>query len=131
MKKSKIIFIILFILYLAALGFVFFANLDFGAKAAGTWLGIPKDKVIHFFLFLPYPILMYMVFHDSKGKPSGFISFMILVIIIGAVIAGGTEIIQGKTGYRSADIMDFRADCLAIFVSSFFVTLYGAISKKW
>ena len=131
MDKKRLIPRILLVIYLIVTGIAFFAKFDTGVHISTTWLGLPKDKIVHFLLFLPYPVLMYTAFHRQRGIPSSLLFFMLWVVVAGTVIAGGTELIQGMTDYRSADINDFRADCLGIFVGCVAVTVYGAISKKW
>ena len=47
--------------------------------------------------------------------------FVAATFIIGALLAYGTEYVQGKLPYRSMDINDFKADALALAISSVFV----------
>ena len=57
--------------------------------------------------------------------------FMLATLIAGTAAGAGIEIIQQMTGYRSCDIMDFRADCLGLLAGAVLTTIYGAASKKW
>ena len=129
--KKKIISRLLMLLYVVAVCLLCFLHLGNGFDMASGWLGLPKDKVVHSLMFLPFPVLMYMAFHRQSGKAGSFIMFMILTLIIGAAAGGGIELLQEATGYRSCDIADFRADCIGLFVGSIAVLLYAVLSKKW
>ena len=95
------------------------------------WFGIGKDKIAHFLMFLPFPILMYMAFHTHHGNPWRLIIFMTVTILIGAAAGAGIELLQMTTKYRSCDILDFRADCIGLLAGSFLVMTYAAVSRKW
>ena len=40
------------------------------------------------------------------------------MFVIGCLLAGATEVIQGELGYRTEDIMDFRADGISLAIAS-------------
>lgn len=79
-----------------------------------TFLGLPIDKVLHFIMFLPYPVLSGMVFINREQKLPAIISIMLILAITGIGVAYGTEMIQSQTGYRSYEIADFYADMTGI-----------------
>lgn len=126
MDRIRTISRILLILYVIAVGILCFSRFNTGIDLSSTWFGIPKDKVVHFTMFLPYPILMYAAFFRYEKRPARLILFLIIVIAAGMILAGATELIQGELKYRSADIMDFRADSLGIFTGSI-ITLIACI----
>ncbi len=140
------------VLYIIALVMVCFTNLNSTAETPDSWFGsltilvrkicalfmrhpefygIETDKIIHFILFLPYSFLVYYAFHTRRGKFLGFVLFLILATIIGAMLGGVIELVQQQLGYRSCDILDFKADCYGILVSDVIIILIGAITKKW
>ena len=131
--KNRIITIsrILMLVYAAMVCVLCFMRPGNGVDMSGEWLGIATDKIAHFFLFLPFPVLMYMAFHRHKGKPVRLVLFLVLTLLIGAAAGAGIELIQLGTGYRSCDIMDFRADCIGLLCGSIAVMTYGAVSRKW
>lgn len=131
MKLKKIFPKVLLVLYFIAVGILCFCRFDGGLDLPSTLWGIPQDKVAHFLMFLPYPILAALALHTSKGDPKRLVLFLLCIVIAGAVIAGATELLQGTTGYRESDIADFRADCLGIFTGSVLTLVYGALSRKW
>lgn len=131
MGKARITSLLLLTLYIIAVCILCFAKIDTGIDMSSTWLGFPKDKVVHFLMFLPYPILTSLSFRCSNGKPWSFILFMLVIIVIGIAIGAATELIQGTTGYRSCDINDLKADSLGILAGSIIVLIYVAVSRKW
>ncbi|MDE7128659.1 MAG: VanZ family protein [Bacteroidales bacterium] len=131
MEKKKIISRILLALYLTAVCILCFIKMDSGIDFGSTWLGLPKDKVVHFLMFMPYPVLAYFAFRKADGRPASFLMFMLAIIVIGIAIGAATEIIQGLTDYRSADINDLRADSLGIFTGSILTLIYAVISRRW
>ena len=130
-KRTRYISRVLMLLYIAAVCLLCFADIRTDIGVNSTLLGIPADKIVHFTMFLPFPALMYAAFHRQERKPARFIVFMLATLISGAAAGAGIEIIQQMTGYRSCDIMDFRADCLGLLAGAVLTTIYGAASKKW
>lgn len=130
-NKTIIIARILLLVYAAMVCMLCFMRLGNGIDMSSEWLGIPKDKIAHFFLFFPFPILMYAAFHMHRSKPVRLILFLLLTLVIGAAAGAGIELIQMTTDYRSCDILDFRADCIGLLCGSILVMIYGAASRKW
>jgi len=130
MDRKRTISSALLVLYFAAVCLLCFMKFDSGIDFSTKWFGLPKDKVVHFMMFLPYPALVYGALYRKSGKAFKFIVFMATVIIAGITIAGATELIQGMTDYRSADIYDLRADSLGILAGSTAVMIYATVSKK-
>lgn len=130
-NKTIIIARILLLVYAAMVCMLCFMRLGNGIDMSSEWLGIPKDKITHFFLFFPFPILMYAAFHMHRSKPVRLILFLLLTLVIGAAAGAGIELIQMTTDYRSCDILDFRADCIGLLCGSILVMIYGAASRKW
>lgn len=131
MKPERFLPKVLLVLYFIAVGILCFCRFDGGVDLPAFIFGIPQDKVAHFLMFLPYPILTTLALHSPKGQPKGLILFLLWIVIAGTLIAGATELVQGMTAYRSADINDFRADCIGIFTGSVITLVYGAVSRKW
>ena len=119
------IYITLFCVYLAAVGVLCFIRPSSIPEIdIKTFLGIPIDKVLHFLMFLPYPILAGLVF---IGRDCGIVCGFIIIAVIavtGAGVAYGTELIQAHTGYRSYEIADFHADIAGIITGSISVIAY-------
>lgn len=109
---------ILFFLYLAAVAFLCFMHVDKLPDVQKFIFGIPTDKIAHFLMFLPFPILAYLAYDHLTNKLSHAFLFALATLIVGLLLAYGTEYIQGKLPYRSMDIRDFKADALAIALST-------------
>lgn len=112
---------ILFFLYLAAIAFLCFMHVDKLPDVEKFLFGIPADKLAHFLMFLPFPILAYLAYDHLTNRFWSAVLFATATFIIGALLAYGTEYVQGKLPYRSMDINDFKADALALAISSVFV----------
>lgn len=131
MQTRKTISRAVLVIYIIAVAIACFSRFNSGIDLSSEWFGIPKDKIVHFAMFLPYPVLMYMAFYQTGHKPAYLVLFLCAIIAVGGILAGTTELIQGLLAYRSADINDFRADCLGIMTGSILTTAYSAIAKKW
>lgn len=128
MKEGyRIVFRILFLLYITAVAYACFGHFNDVPDLAVPWLGIPNDKILHFLMFLPFPILMYLSFGQKSKNPWKAMLGVIGIFIIGCLIAAGTEVGQSFISYRSCDPTDFVADSLALLISSLVVF----IMKLW
>ncbi len=126
-EGKKIIFRIIFLIYIAAVAYACFGNFTNVPNLTRAWLGIPNDKILHFLMFLPFPILMYLSFGHKRKNPWRAMPGVIGIFIIGCLIAAGTEVGQSFLSYRSCDPTDFVADSLALLISS--LTVF--IMKLW
>lgn len=124
MKKRKLFSLSLLILYLAAVLYCCFGRFsDLPEIGQDTFWGIPTDKIVHFLLFFPFPILCFLTFTGRTRKPAHTVLTVGCVFLTGCVIAAATEIGQSLTDYRSGDILDFAADVTALTISSVAVTI--------
>lgn len=130
MDRTRLISRLFLGLYIIAVAVLCFSRFNSGLDLSATWMGIPKDKIVHFSMFFPYPILMYLAFFTGNTRPLRLVLFLVAVILIGGTLAGVTELIQGELKYRSADIMDFRADCLGILTGTIITFIVGVITIK-
>ena len=116
-RKRSIIFTIAMVLYLAVVGYLLFANVEKLSSVPKIFLGIPTDKIVHFCMFFPFPILAYLAYDKLTDTPLKALAALVSICAIGAIFAGLTEIGQSLLPYRYEDISDFRADCLAIVLA--------------
>lgn len=130
MTTKTILARILFFLYLAAIAFLCFMHVDKLPDVQQFIFGIPTDKVAHFLMFLPFPILAYLAYDHLTNRVWSAILFAVATFIIGALIAYGTEYVQGSLPYRSMDINDFKADALALAISCIFVFIIDVTHLK-
>ena len=113
---------ILLVLYLAALLWLCFGHFDSMPDVKRCYWGIPTDKIVHFLMFLPFPLLAYFAFDRYTEKFWPSVLWTGVAFLAGILLATGTEVGQALlTTYRSGDPSDFRADLIALGVSSLLV----------
>ena len=116
--KTPKLFRILLVLYLAGLSYLCLGHFSAPPSIAKTFLGIDLDKIAHFLMFLPFPLLAAGAF----GRPARSVPRRILrilgIFLAGCLLAAATETAQSLTTWRSADPADFRADGIGLAVST-------------
>ena len=120
-RRRNSLFGILLAIYLALIAFLCFWHFSPMQEMEKTFLGIPMDKIVHFTMFFPFPILTVLAFRNCKKGGKHFFFLVIKTFITGCIIAAGTEIGQSFTTYRDCDIKDFIADFISLTVSSIVV----------
>lgn len=119
MKRSTVIlFRILMILYIIALAILCFGHFGNLPQIHSKILGLEQDKVFHFLMFLPFPLLSYFALGKSPSGPWKALGIVLLIFLAGCLIAAATEIGQGFLPYRTPDSKDFLADASAIALGS-------------
>ena len=126
----RILYIAAFCIYLVAVGVLCFIRpSSLPEMDVKTFLGLPIDKVLHFLMFLPYPVLSGLVFINKDQKLSAAATIMLILAITGIGVAYGTEMIQSQTGYRSYEIADFYADMTGIAAGIILAASYIAYTR--
>jgi len=125
MKKSlSIAFKAAFYLYLIAVAVLCFGKFESLPSVSQTFLGIPTDKVVHFCMFFPFPILAFLAYDKFTRNKKQVLLFALITFVIGCLLAVGTELGQKYlTDYRSGDPTDFIADFLALTLSCIIITI--------
>lgn len=121
MRSRVILSRIVFFLYLIAICFLLFATADNLPSISSTIWGLPTDKVAHFLMFFPFPILAFMSSNRVSKKIWHPLLFALVLFALGGAVAAITESIQGLLGYRSAELSDFKVDVLAMGISAVLV----------
>lgn len=118
-KTLKTVFRVAFYVYLAALAVLCFGSFSSLPEVSKTILGIPTDKVVHFCMFLPFPILAFLAYDKYTGNPGKVLVFGLITLLVGCLLAAGTELGQAYlTDYRSGDPLDFLADFAGLLTGS-------------
>lgn len=132
MKKISIktIMTILFCLYIAAIILLCFMKTDSVPDVQFTLFGIPADKLVHFCMFAPYPVLAFQAFHPKDGSVWREAVVLTVLVILEIGLAYGTEQIQGITDYRSYEIADFYADSTGIAAGTVLILIQMAFRKR-
>ena len=129
-KRLKILFQIAFGVYVVAVLMLCFVHFDNTPSLPTTFLGIPTDKVAHFCMFLPFPILAFLAFDKYTETPKSTLLFSSLTFVAGVLLALGTEWGQAHlTNYRSGEPWDLAADLLALLLGTL-VIIYWDIRKQ-
>lgn len=124
MKKRASVFRILFAVYLLAIAYICFASQG-GLPTFKDWkFAIPADKVVHFTMFLPFPVLLFYSIKKHRNW------HLILVTVVGCGLAALTELIQALIPYRAADITDFLADSLGLLCGALFLLIFCLFSAR-
>ena len=85
--------------------------------------GIPMDKIVHFLMFFPFPVLAYLAFDRYPGKRGASVLRTAAALLCGCAFAAVTELVQSRLPYRSGDPADFRADFVALAVCSVLILI--------
>lgn len=117
-KTSLIIARVLMVLYLGAVAYMLFANPEDLPSVEWSFLGIPSDKIAHFCLFFPFPVLAFFSLNVERRKSWKTALVIVAVFAVGCVLGGGSELIQGQTATRTPDVTDFLADAVGMAVSA-------------
>ena len=119
MKKSTVIlFRVLIVLYLAAIAVLCFGHFGNLPQIHSKILGFEEDKVVHFLMFLPFPLLSYFAVGKNPASPWKALGEVLLIFLAGCLIAAGTEAGQSFLPYRTTDPKDFQADTIALALCS-------------
>lgn len=118
--KRTIIFRLLTLLYLVALSVLCFSNFSSMPDVQKSFMGIPTDKIVHFLMFLPFPVLAYWSFSPKRITLIKTLLMLVGIFAMGCFIAWGTEFIQDKLPYRKMDIVDFKADRIGLALGCLF-----------
>ena len=129
MRISRIISIVVFFLYLAAVAYICFTKLKDIPHIDSTWFGLPTDKLIHMIMFVPFPPLAYLVFEPTGHKIIWKALLIIAIIATGVGLAFLTEDIQSKLTYRTYDIKDIIADSLGLSAGTI-MTVFFMLFRK-
>ena len=113
-RRQQVISRILFAAYLIAVAVLCFGNFPDSGNAPKELWGIPTDKVVHFLMFFPLPVLAYLAFDRYKGKRWPAMLWTGVAFLGGCAYAAFTEWIQSYLPYRSGDPADFKADFIAL-----------------
>ena len=129
--SKKLITRILFFLYLAAVLFLCFGRFENTPDVPWSFLGIPSDKLVHFCMFFPFPILAFLAFDKYTGTPRATFLYSGLTWVLGMLLALGTEWGQAHlTTWRSGDPLDLAADALALTLGTVLVILWDLSKQK-
>ena len=117
-RRQLVISRLLFAVYLVAVAVLCFGNFQSSEDVPKDLWGLPMDKVVHFLMFFPLPILAYLAFDRYQGKRRPAILWAAVTFLGGCAYAAFTEWVQSYLPYRSGDPADFKADFIALAACS-------------
>ena len=117
-RRQLVISRLLFAVYLVAVAVLCFGNFQSSEDVPKDLWGLPMDKVVHFLMFFPLPVLAYLAFDRYKGKRLPAILWAAVTFLGGCAYAAFTEWVQSYLPYRSGDPADFKADFIALAACS-------------
>ena len=122
--------IALLCIYIAAVAYLCFMHPDKMPEISLDLWCIPIDKIMHFIMFFPFPVLAYAAFRPAGKKRMIHLAVLAIILVTGTGVALVTEHIQGLIGYRGNDIKDFYADMLGMSCSAILAFIYILIKPK-
>ena len=132
MKRSTRILLgqIVFWLYIAAVFYLCFGKFDDISSVPRSLWGIPTDKVVHFCMFFPFPILAFIAFDVFTDNLRQSLLCCGLTLLVGFLVAAGTEYGQSFLPYRSGDRHDLLADSLSLCISTAIVFIIDICKQR-
>ena len=122
-RRAVLISRILLAVYLVTVFILCFGKFEAGPDFRMTIWGIPTDKVVHFSMFLPFPILLFCSLNGFRlGRPQRWIA-LLCIIAAGLLTATATEAAQHFIPYRTGDWKDLAADSIGIMTSSLILAI--------
>ena len=127
----KTVMRVLFFCYLAGVLFLCFGHCESAPSVPLSFLGIPTDKLVHFGMFFPFPILAFLAFDKYTETPKSTFLFSGITFVVGLVLAYLTEWGQAHlTTWRSGDPWDFVADLSALTLSTLIIIIWDLSKQK-
>lgn len=118
--------IILFLAYLVGVVWLCFGNIKPGVHIPRIVIGFPIDKVVHFLMFLPFPILGTIAFDFHSWWRS-----LSVMTVLANLAAFSFEHLQSRiTTIRVTDPADLNANFLGITLGLLATVMIGLISRK-
>lgn len=131
MRNKKLILRILFFVYLAVVLYLCFGKFESTPDVPRSLLGIPADKLVHFCLFFPFPVLAFLALDKYTETPKSTFLFSGITWVLGLMLAIGTEWGQAHlTTWRTGDPLDLVADILGITLSTLLVIFWDLSKQK-
>ena len=128
--RHKIPYITAFVTYIAAVLVLCLMKTD-GIQTPDTYIfGLALDKVAHMIMFMPFPVLGFLVFHERNHRRSQDFVILTMLAVMGTGLAFATEYLQSMTEYRSSDIYDSVADMAGLAVGCISVLIYIIFRKQ-
>ncbi|MBQ6959315.1 MAG: hypothetical protein IJP77_12245 [Bacteroidales bacterium] len=118
--------IVLFLAYVAAVAWLCFGTFKPDPSIPRTIFNIPTDKVVHFLMFLPFPILGTIAFDFRSWWRT-----LSIMTILANLAAFTFEQLQSRiTTVRVTDPTDLNANFLGISLGLLIAIIIGLAARK-
>ncbi|MBR0255721.1 MAG: VanZ family protein [Bacteroidales bacterium] len=124
--NTRIIWAIVFLLYVAAVAWLCFGNFSPSPDMPRELFGIPIDKCVHFLMFFPFPVLGTLAFRERSWWRT-----LCWMTLAANVIAALFETFQTRINpERFTDPADLNANLLGITTGLLLMAVIGLFSQK-
>ena len=121
---------LLFVLYIITVCVLCFTGSPSLPEVDQFIFGIPLDKIAHFLMFAPFPVLAYYAFERLGGKTDHNVRFALLTFLTGELFALLTETVQHFLPTRSMELSDFLADTIGITLCTVAMAIFRNLRRK-
>ena len=125
-QTARICWIVTFLLYIAAVAWLCFGNFKPDQDMPRTLLGIPIDKCVHFTMFLPFPILGTIAFHNRSWWRT--LCWTTLAANLIAIVFETQQSHINPT--RHTDPADLNANLIGITIGLLIMIIIGLVARK-
>ncbi len=116
--------LILLIIYIASVLFLSLYSFEnTQVDLPKYFLGIPIDKIIHFIMYLPLPVLIWSVLVDFYPSLYNKNIALIISLFASIFISTSTEVLQNTTEFRQFEYLDLIANYLGVIVGLFSISI--------
>ena len=129
-RKQLISARIVFAAYILAVLVLCFGQFSGSENVPKELWGIPTDKIVHFLMFFPFPLLAYLAFDRYRGERWPSVCRSAVALACGCAFAAFTELVQSRLPYRSGDPADFKADFLALAACTVVILIIILLKHK-
>ena len=129
-RKQLISARIVFAAYILAVLVLCFGQFSGAENVPKEMWGIPTDKIVHFLMFFPFPLLAYLAFDRYRGERWPSVGRSAVALACGCAFAAFTELVQSRLSYRSGDPFDFQADVTALVAGALIVLIVILVKHK-
>ncbi len=120
--------LILLIIYIASVLFLSLYSFEnTQVDLPKYFLGIPIDKIIHFIMYLPLPVLIWSVLVDFYPSLYNKNIALIISLFASIFISTSTEVLQNTTEFRQFEYLDLIANYLGVIVGLFSISIIKKI----
>ena len=132
-RKFRKISTVLFCSYIVAVVLLCVIRTDSLPELPKSFLGIPLDKITHFVMFLPFPVLGYTTFYPTEQGNWRKFAVLGIMCVLGFAFAYSTERLQAFTSYRACETADLIARPSIASHKGGLVPIWaaGAVTSSW